>query len=300
YLYYQTTNDQSIFDDQFSKVALKIYEVFKIEQNHEELSDYRFIRTNQEILQDPSRVKYETLPRNGLGTPVHPTGLIWSGFRPSDDACQYGYLIPSNMFAVVILKYLAEIFECIYIDKINANKFLSLSKEIAVAIEKHGIVNHPLYGNIYAYEVDGLGNYLLMDDANVPSLLSAPYLGYLKTANPVYQNTRKFILSTSNPFYYQGKVAQGVGSPHTPRHHIWHISLAIQGLTSISNIEKLQILAFFKSTDADTNLMHEGFHVDNPFEYSRPWFSCANSMFAEFLMSLNGIYIKGSPLESDN
>jgi meiotically up-regulated gene 157 (Mug157) protein len=135
-----------------------------------------------------------------------------------------------------------------------------------------------------------------MDDANVPSLLALPYLGYCNAEDPIYQNTRNFILSFENPYYYQGKMAKGIGSPHTPKNYIWHISLAIQGMTALTNEEKEEILELFKNTDANTNFMHEGFHVDEPDQFTRPWFSWANSMFSEFLLTQCHLFVKGSPL----
>lgn len=294
YYYYINTDDSSIFDDHFLKVSKTIVDVFKIEQHHEKLSKYRFVRTNPGIMQDLSRHKYETLQREGLGTPVKYTGLIWSGFRPSDDACQYGYLIPSNMFAVVVLKYLVKIIDKYYKNELEfRSDVVKLYRSVNRGIKKYGIIDHDKYGKLFAYEVDGFGNYLLMDDANIPSLLSAPYLKYCKNNDPIYLNTRKFILSKDNPFYFEGVYAKGIGSPHTPNNHIWHMALAMQSLTSVNENEKNEIFNYFKNTDADTNLMHEGFDVNNPFNFSREWFSWANSMYAEFLLDLNNIRIKG-------
>ena len=244
--------------------------------------------------------EYETLTHNGMGNPVSYTGMTWSGFRPSDDACKYGYLVPSNMFAVVILRYMEEIAINVLKDNGLANKALGLADEINEGKKHYGIIKHPQYGEIYAYEVDGNGNYVLMDDANVPSLLSMPYLGYCDYNDSIYLNTRKFILSRDNPFYYEGKAAKGIGSPHTPNNYIWHIALAIQGMTTMDKVEQEDIFNLLTSTHAGTYLMHEGFDVDNPSNFSRPWFSWANSMFAEFLLSINGVFVKGSPLEKKN
>ncbi len=271
-----------------------IINVFKIEQDHENLSKNRFVRTNAGIMQVEERHKYETLPRNGFSTPVKPVCLIWDGFRPSDDESQYGYLIPSNMFAVVIMQYMLEIINKHYPNENNLyNDIKKVRSTVDKAIKEYGIVSHEKYGDVYAYEVDGFGNYLLMDDANVPSLLSAPYLGFCDVNDQVYQNTRRLILSFENPFYYEGEYAKGIGSPHTPENHIWHISLAIQGLTSTDEKEKALILHTLKTTDADTNLMHEGFNVNAPFDFSRESFSWANSMFALYLLHSNGFKLKG-------
>lgn len=300
YLFWKSTDDATHFDAAFLKMAKLIVQTFKTEQHHEEKSNYRFERDNDWLRSNPDRKPFETLPREGKGSKTAYTGMTWSGFRPSDDACKYGYLVPSNMFAVVILRYMVEIIEQFYQDE---NAFVveieQLIKEINQGIETHAIVDHPILGKMYAYEVDGLGNHHLMDDANVPSLLSLPYLGYCAFDDPIYLNTRRFVLSKENPYYYEGKYAKGIGSPHTPTNYIWHIALSIQGLTSIDEKEKAKVLETLITTDADTNLLHEGFNVDNPFEFTRPWFSWSNSMFAEFLLSLNGLVVKGSPLDRE-
>ncbi|SHM75713.1 glycoside hydrolase family 125 protein [Gracilibacillus kekensis] len=278
YLFWKKTGITSHFDDNFLKAVKKIIEVWKVEQNHEEFSSYRFQRENCQ----PS----DTLTREGFGEPVRYTGMTWSGFRPSDDACKYGYLIPSNMFAIVVLNYMEEILTTFYNSSSILNSVRKLKDEIQAGIDKYGIVDHPKYGKIYAYETDGFGNYNLMDDANVPSLLALPYLGYCRIEDEIYQNTRAFILSKENPYYFEGMAAKGIGSPHTPDQYVWHIALAIQGLTTNSSEEKEELLKLFETTDAGTGYLHEGFHVDNPNEFTRKWFSWANAMFCEFIMSI--------------
>ncbi len=298
YLYSKTTGDQSIFDETFKKVCHTIIDLFVVEQDHMEQSPYSFQRVADWLLfGEPERIEFETLRNMGKGSDVARTGMTWSGFRPSDDACKYGYLVPSNMFAVVILNYMCEIStECMGDDGLAA-KAKAVADEIDAGIKAHAVIEHEEFGKVYAYEVDGLGNYHLMDDANVPSLLAAPYLGYGAFDDEVYLNTRKMLLSKTNPNYYEGKYAKGIGSNHTAENYIWHIAMAIQGMTSLDLEEKEEILDMFKRTTADTYMMHEGFNVDNPFEFTRPWFSWSNSMFAEFLLYLNGKVVKGSPLD---
>lgn len=153
-------------------------------------------------------------------------------------------------------------------------------------IQKYGITEHPKYGKIYAYETDGFGNYQLMDDANSPSLLAMPYLGYCNLDDPLYQNTRRFILSSDNPYYYEGSLAKGVGSPHTPDGYVWHIGIIMQALTSGDRDEILNCLGMLAKTHAGTNYMHETFDPSRPENYSRPWFAWANTLFAELLDQL--------------
>lgn len=285
YLLWKNTGRTSQFDAEFVEAVRTIIDLWKVEQDHENKSPYNFIRRNCYFT--------DTLTRDGKGTLVKSNiGLTWSGFRPSDDACIFGYLIPSNMFAVVVLEYVEEIANEILGDKELAKEARELADEIRAAIEEHGTVNHEIFGKVYAYEVDGFGNYNLMDDANVPSLLSASYLGYVDEDDEVYQNTRKMILSEANPYFYKGDVAKGIGSPHTPISYIWHISLAMQGLTNKDKDYKKEILETMKRTDGDTGLMHEGFHVDDPSKYTREWFSWANAMFSELVLDYCGYTVK--------
>ncbi|WOO88195.1 glycoside hydrolase family 125 protein [Mollicutes bacterium LVI A0039] len=293
YLYWQNTADNSIFDEHFLQMSKLIVDTFIIEQNHHELSDYSFRRIADWLLfAYPERIEFESLPNKGRGKVVGYTGMTWSGFRPSDDACHYGYLTPANMFAVVVLKYLEEIITRFYPEEdVFKARVIKLYEEIDLGIQQHAVIDHPKYGKMYAYEVDGLGGVHLMDDANVPSLLSAPYLGYCSLDDEIYQNTRKFILSKDNPYFYEGSRGKGVGSPHTPPNYFWPIALAIEGMTSTDKEEQQRILNQFLTTDAGTNFMHEGVNVDNPDEYTRPWFSWANAMFAEFILELNNISV---------
>lgn len=289
YLFWKSTGRTEHFNESFRQAIDKVIATWKVEQHHHRDSDYYFRRDDCP--------EQDTLSHDGEGAPVGYTGMTWSGFRPSDDACQYGYLVPANMFAVVVLGYIAEIAAEILQDDEIAGAARKLAAEINQGIQSYGIVEHPKLGRIYAYETDGLGNYNLMDDANVPSLLSASYLGYCSSNDPIYQNTRAFLLSEENPYFYSGQVAKGIGSPHTPERYIWHIALAIQGMTAKTGKEKQDILDLFKQTDGYTNLMHEGFHVDDPEIFTREWFSWANSMFSEFVLHLNEKNVKGSPLE---
>ena len=215
--------------------------------------------------------------------------MSWSGFRPSDDSCEYQYLVPANAFMVVSLEGMSTILNKIRPEQGDLiSKMEKLSKDIDKGIEDYALITNEKFGQIYAYEVDGLGNQLFMDDANVPSLLSLPYLGYVDKEDEIYQNTRKAVLSDLNPFYYEGKYAKGVGSPHTPERYIWHIALSIQLMTSVDEGEKKEILKWFETTDAGTNLLHEGFDVDNPNEFTREWFSWSNSMFCEAILNYLG------------
>lgn len=274
YLLWKQTGETKQFSKEFKRVAESIMKVFKTEQQHEH-SSYRFERFDER--------PEDTLSNHGLGEPCGYTGMTWSGFRPSDDSCTYNYLVPANMFAVVILGYLEEIFTEIYHDKLLAEQANQLKDEINQGIEKWGVVEHQGQ-KVYAYEVDGLGNYLLMDDANVPSLLAAPYLGYCSIDDEIYQNTRALILSDANPYYYEGIKLKGIGSEHTPKEYVWPIALSIQGLTTTSQVEKAELLDILVKTDAGTNHMHEGVNVNDPNQYTREWFSWANMMFCTLLL----------------
>jgi len=231
--------------------------------------------------------RYMELQRDGKGAPTNSSaGLTWTAFRPSDDECVYNYLVPANMFAVVVLEYIVEMATVLWKNGKLANKAQTLANDIQRGIQEHAIVKGPHGTLIYAYEVDGLGNALLMDDANVPSLLSIPYLGY-KYDEEIYANTRRFILSPDNPTYRKGTnvftgIIEGYGSPHMKariRDNIWPMAMAVQGLTSDDQEEKIRMVETLVKASAGTGWMHESFSVRNPNKFTRPWFCWADSLF---------------------
>ena len=275
--YWKETRLDRIFTEEYRAALLRILEVFETEQDHRN-SPYTFARKTEW----PS----DTLRGGKHGTPVAVTGMTWSGFRPSDDSCEYGYLIPSNMMAATAMDYAAEIARACWKDEVLACRCEALGAQIRKGLEDYGTVNHPKYGKIYAYETDGLGHYNLMDDANSPSLLSAPYLGFCQRGDALYENTRRFILSEDNPYYCRGSQAAGVGSPHTPRGYVWHIGITMQALTSCDREEILSCLSMLANTHAGTGYMHESFDPNQPEEFTRSWFAWANTLFAELLVTL--------------
>lgn len=282
YLLYKETGRRDQFDASFESGITEILKVWETEQNHDQ-SPYTFER-------DTTRVE-DTLTHDGRGTPVGPTGMTWSGFRPSDDVCKYGYLVPSNMFAVVVLSYLQEIYTDLLPQPDVVARVTKLKNEIDAGIKEYAQVANAAGETVFAFEVDGLGNHSIHDDSNVPSLMAAPYLGYCAQDDPIYLATRKTLLSSENPYYYEGKNAKGIGSSHTPENYIWPIALAIEGLTTSDKADKKRILDMLVDNDGGTNLMHEGFDVNDANNYTREWFSWANMMFCELLMDYYDIKI---------
>ena len=266
--YWKTTGDTSIFTPDFSKALDNVLATMEREQNHTKNSSYK----HPELF-------------NGVGRPVGYTGMIWTGFRPSDDASYYNYLIPSEMMAVVALGDIAQIERDVYRNVIKAHEATALRDEVQRGIQTYGLVYVPKYGYIYAYEVDGLGHAILTDDANIPSLLSAPYIGYTTANDRFYQNTRRFLLSKDNPSYYVGKVARGIGSFHTPDGWIWPLALVMQGLTASSTGEKQDILTQILASDPGDHLLHESFDPDDAKRYTRPDFGWPNALFSEFVLT---------------
>lgn len=261
-----------------SQLFRTILRQWRTEQDHFGKSQYRFYRNDT--------LERDTLHNGGMGNPVNITGMTWSGFRPSDDACVFGYNIPQNLFACTALKYISELAE-VYLKKYDiAAEADALYGDIMRGIRNYGIYLHPKYGRIYAYETDGFGNYVLQDDANAPSLLSLTYLCPDVTDKTVYRNTRRFVLSEDNPVFIKKKDMCGIGSIHTPDGYIWHIALIMQALTSNDREEISNILGILQTTDADTGYMHESFNPDNVYEFTRSWFSWADGLFAQLIMRL--------------
>lgn len=228
----------------------------------------------------------DTLNNDGKGAPVKPVGLIVSSFRPSDDATTLQFLIPSNFFAVTSLRKAAEMLTAVNGDRDLADECTQLANEVENALREYAIYNHPKYGEIYAFEVDGFGNQLLMDDANVPSLLALAYLGDVDINDPIYQNTRKFVWSEDNPYFFKGSAGEGIGGPHIGYDMAWPMSIMMKAFTSECDDEIKECLVQLINTDADTGFMHESFDVNNPDHFTREWFAWQNTLFGELIVKL--------------
>jgi meiotically up-regulated gene 157 (Mug157) protein len=277
--YWRTTGDASVLDAAWQDAARLIVKTFKEQQRKDGPGPYKFQRV--------TAVFYDTVPLGGYGNPTRKVGLIHSIFRPSDDACLYPFLVPSNLFAVVALRQLAEIFSEEVGDHAFADDSEALADELEEAIREHAVADHPTHGPVYAYEVDGFGNALFVDDANVPSLLALPYLGAAGSSDPLYQATRSFVLGNDNPYFFSGSAAEGVGGPHVGLDMIWPLGITMRALTSTDDDEILQCLRMLKNTHAGTGFMHESFHKDDPSRFTRSWFAWANTLFGELIVKLH-------------
>ena len=278
YGYWQVTVDAGPYDAQWRAGADTILRTFTEQQRKQSPGPYSFQRKAES--------PYDTQGLSGFGNPARPNGMIFSMFRPSDDACIFPLLVPSNLFAAKALGQLAELAAHAAQDTALAARATALSDEVAQATARHGRVNHPHHGKIWAYEVDGYGGQLLMDDANAPGLVTLAYLGICPTSDAVYQRTRKFALSDSNPYFFRGTAAEGVGGPHIGLNSIWPMSIMYRAFTSTDDAEIRQCLRWLRDTTAGTGFMHESFNKDNPSKFTRSWFAWANTLFGELMMTL--------------
>jgi meiotically up-regulated gene 157 (Mug157) protein len=278
YHYWKITGDTAPFDSNWKKAIEGVLRTFKEQQRKNGKGPYKFER----------RTSWATdgVPLGGYGYPAKPVGLIFSMFRPSDDATIFPFLIPSNFFAVVSMQQAAEMLKTIYKDETTAAQCAALAAEVNMALQQHAIVQHPVLGKVYAYEINALGSYNLMDDANVPGLLSLPYLGAVKTTDPLYQNTRKLLLSEYNPFFFRGIAGEGIGGPHAGTDLIWPLSIIIRGLTSNDDKEIRDCVRMLQRSHAGTGFMHETFHKNDVNKYTRKWFAWGNTIFGELLFEV--------------
>ncbi|GAC1579299.1 MAG: glycoside hydrolase family 125 protein [Candidatus Elarobacter sp.] len=272
YDYYKQTGDRSIFSPEVRRAFARVLSTLRDEQHHPLRSHYT----------------HPQLANNGHGSAVKYSGMIWTGFRPSDDPVRYHYNIPVNMFASVVMKDLTTIAREVWRDKRMTQNAYGLSVEIQRGIEQYGTVNLEGFGRIYAYEVDGRGHANLMDDANIPSLLSIPYFGYLPKSNSLYLATRKFVLSPRNPYFFSGKYAQGIGSPHTPHGYIWPLALCVQALTAVNEDEVDKVFGWIAVSDVGDHRLHESFNADWPEAYTREDFAWPNALYAELVLTRRG------------
>jgi meiotically up-regulated gene 157 (Mug157) protein len=273
--YVAATGDLTVYAEPDVRAALgAILRTFETEREHTTRSTYSFRRPLIGIL-------FHDTANSHL---VAPTGMIWGAFRPSDDGCVYNYHIPSQMLAVVELTELAHAFDEIYRAARWAERTQELAATIEDGIQRYGVVDHTQAGPMYAYEVDGLGHYLLVDDANLPSLLGIPEIGYRPAGDPVYHNTRSFALSQANPYYYQGTHAAGIGSPHTPAPYVWPLALIVQALTSTAQEEVYALLQTLRATHGGHGHILESFDPNDPTRHTRGWFAWGNALFAELVL----------------
>ncbi len=270
--YWHGTGDRSIFTPEVNRAFERVLAVLRDEQHHDRRSHYT----------------HPDLANGGRGGAVRYTGMIWTAYRPSDDPARYQYNIPDNMFAAVTLRDLAGIEETVYHNTRDAADAWGLSVDIQRGVEQFGVLSVKGIGRMYAYEVDGLGHANLMDDANSPSLLSIPYFGYLPNDDAVYQNTRRFVLSERNPYYFVGKYARGIGSPHTPHGNVWPLSLVMQALTSRDPAEVERVLGYIAASDVGDHRLHESFNADWPESYTRDDFAWPNALYAKLVLTHRG------------
>jgi len=285
YHFFKETGDRTFFSSDFEKAARSIVQTFKEQQRKEGKGPYRFMR----LTPRPT----DTVPGDGYGNPVKPVGLICSIFRPSDDSTIFPFLIPSNYFAVKSLRQLAELFAEIRGDTALANECGTLADEVEGALKKYAVTEHLDFGEVIAFEVDGFGNRLFMDDSNIPSLLALPYLGCIGVDDPLYRNTRRFVLSGSNPWFFKGEAGEGIGGPHIGEDMIWPMSIIMRAMTSNDESEIYACLKMLKATHGGTGFMHESFHKDDPKKFTRKWFAWANTLFGELVLK---VYRENSPV----
>jgi len=276
--YWRATGDPSPFTAEWARAMHLVLETFREQQRKDGRGSYHFQRKTE--------VPTDTLMLSGYGNPARPVGMIYSMFRPSDDACLYPLSVPENMFAVVSLRQLAEIADVVLRDAAFANRCRALASEVERALSEYGRVRVD-GGEVWAYEVDGFGNQVLMDDANLPNLLGLPYLGCCSADDPIYRRTRARILSPANPYFFKGTAAEGVGGPHIGLDMIWPMSIIMRALTSSDADEMRQCLRWLNTTDANTGFMHEAYHKNDPSQFTRKWFSWANSLFGELIVKLS-------------
>ncbi len=278
YEYWKVTGDDSIFDLLWIDAVRNILTTFSAQQRKDGSTPYTFRRKTERA--------YDTLSNNGLGTPVKPCGLIASSFRPSDDATTFQFLIPSNFFAVTTLRKAAEILSNVNHETELAAACRALATEVETALSEYAVFEHPEFGPVYAFEVDGFGNHILMDDANVPSLLSMPYLGDIDLNDPIYQNTRKLVWSENNPYFFKGKAGEGIGGPHVGYRMAWPMSIMMKAFTATDPEEIDECVSLLINTDNGTGFIHESFNVDDPSDFTRPWFAWQNTLFGELIIKL--------------
>ncbi|WP_242137825.1 glycoside hydrolase family 125 protein [Sphingomonas sp. TREG-RG-20F-R18-01] len=276
--YWQATRDPTPFDARWAAAARLSIATFRAQQRKDGPGPYRFLRVSDRNI--------ETMPLEGLGNPSRSVGLIHCGFRPSDDACLYPFLIPANLFAVTVLRELAVVAQGARGDAALAQEATALADEVARALAEHGRMRLRDGSDVWAYEVDGFGNAIFMDDANVPSLSGLGYLGCVAPNDPLWLRTQAAAWSPANPYFFKGKAGEGIGGPHVGLRQIWPMSLIVRALSSDDPATIRACLKTLRDTDAGTGFMHETFDQDDPAQFTRSWFAWANGLFGELIVRI--------------
>lgn len=276
--YWTATRDKAPFDDLWAKGMALAVATLREQQRKDGPGGYHFQRV------DPSPT--ETLMFGGYGAPTKKVGLIHSGFRPSDDACVFPFLIPSNLFAVSALKMLATVLREARGDTAAAADAEALAAEVRAALDAHGKMSDGKGGEVWAFEVDGYGNAIFMDDANVPSLSGLPLLGAAAKDDPLYQRTAALAWSPRNPYFFSGTAGEGIGGPHIGMDMIWPMSLITRALVNDNEAVVRECLRTLRNTHGGTGFMHESFHKDDPAKFTRSWFAWANGLFGDLILDI--------------
>lgn len=276
YGYWKQTGGTQPFDSRWHDAMRLVVATMRVQRRKNGPGPYHFQRT--------ATTPIETLGEKGFGNPVNPVGLIASGFRPADDACILPFLVPSNLFAVTSLRQLAEMSNAILHDGALAQEATALAAEVEGALRQYAIAN-TAQGTIWAYEVDGFGSQILMDDANVPSLLGLPYL-HSSPDPAIYARTRAFVWSERNPWFFRGTAGEGIGGPHEGKDMIWPMAQTVYALTSTSDAEIRHALQMIKTSTAGTGFIHESYNKNDAHNFTRSWFAWANTLFGELVGTL--------------
>ncbi|MBR6338583.1 MAG: glycoside hydrolase family 125 protein [Alloprevotella sp.] len=278
--YYRATGDATAFTDGLWLQAVRtaLQTMREQQKPSRQPSAYHFLRHTDRM--------HDTQSNGGYGHPARPCGLIASSFRASDDATVLPFNIPDNLMAVSVLRRTATM-----IAEVNrawplADSLRALAADVEVGLRTHATVQTPQFGTVYAFEVDGFGSHLLGDDANIPSLLSLPYISDVSINDSIYQNTRRLVLSSANPYYFSGRAGAGIGGPHIGPPYVWPMSIIMQAMTSTDPAEQRACLRLLRDTDVGTGFMHESFHADDASRFTRSWFAWANTLFGELILKL--------------
>ncbi|WP_448664931.1 glycoside hydrolase family 125 protein [Sphingomonas sp. CJ20] len=276
--YWTATRDKAPFDGLWAQAMARAVATFREQQRKDGPGPYHF----QRLETSPT----ETLMFGGYGAPTRKVGLIHSMFRPSDDACVLPFLIPSNLFAVSALRMLAQVHREARGDGAAAQDCLALAAEVQAALDAHGKMPDGQGGQVWAYEVDGYGNALFLDDANVPSLCGLALLGAADRNDPLFRRSAALAWSPRNPYFFEGSVAKGIGGPHVGMDMIWPMSIIVHARNSDDDAVIRQCLRWLKASHGGTGFMHESFHKDDPTRFTRSWFAWANGLFGELILDI--------------